>query len=326
METRFINEANSAYWKFLQGFLLGQLILLLLLYLLIKYWFLDDSKKKIYHLPSKVDDKVREEIERKQQVFEKVKKSFKTYSTNLNILDAEILTKTYYDIMEHQLESCDWFNVLLAQLLHYYRKEILLNKGFVNVLEKLLNSKYKPNILGSILLTELSFGNEFPIFNNIHIGYKDNSRMYAEIELNYQDKITIGLDSSILMGIANISLAALPLSLTLSLLKFEGKIILEFQANKDTMEQELKLSILSDYKLELDIQTLLGHRSKLKDVPKIKELINARIIDLINQFLVEPNGINIKLPTIDNLFNKFQNDNENQMDKEIEEIKNKKEE
>ena len=65
-----------------------------------------------------------------------------------------------------------------------------------------------------------------------------------------------------------------------------------------TSPTTLAFTFLPDYTLELSIRSLLGSRSRLQDVPKIAQLIEARVHQWFNERCVEPRFQQIVLPSL----------------------------
>ena len=65
-----------------------------------------------------------------------------------------------------------------------------------------------------------------------------------------------------------------------------------------TSPTTLAFTFLPDYTLELSIRSLLGSRSRLQDVPKIAQLIEARVHQWFNDRCVEPRFQQIVLPSL----------------------------
>jgi maintenance of mitochondrial morphology protein 1 len=60
----------------------------------------------------------------------------------------------------------------------------------------------------------------------------------------------------------------------------------------------LAFSFLPDYRLDLSVRSLLGSRSRLQDVPKIAQLVEAQIHSWLNNRCVEPRYQQIILPNL----------------------------
>lgn len=60
----------------------------------------------------------------------------------------------------------------------------------------------------------------------------------------------------------------------------------------------LTFSFLPDYRLELSTHSLLGSRSRLQDIPKIAQLVEARLHDWFDERCVEPRFQQVVLPSM----------------------------
>lgn len=80
-----------------------------------------------------------------------------------------ILEKTYYDVNSHPPESLDWFTVLLAQAVAHLRDDAHQYGNLLHAISEALNSDKIPSYVGTIKVTELNIGNDFPIFNNCRV-------------------------------------------------------------------------------------------------------------------------------------------------------------
>ena len=89
----------------------------------------------------------------------------------------KILEKTYYDVHGHQPESLDWFNVLIAQTIAQLRADAQEDEAVLTSLTALLNGGSKPDFLDDIRVTEISLGDEFPIFSNCRVIPVDENGM-----------------------------------------------------------------------------------------------------------------------------------------------------
>ncbi len=77
----------------------------------------------------------------------------------------------------------------------------------------------------------------------------------------------------------------------------QGTLCLEVISYPDSSDSFLSLSILqSDFQLELQVRSLLGHRTKVKDLPKLTQLLVLRLRSVVMEELVYPNSRRFKLP------------------------------
>jgi len=78
-------------------------------------------------------------------------------------------------------------------------------------------------VFRGVEVTRLDIGEEFPIFNNARIRPADTiGRMRVEVDCDYSDQITLGIDTQILLNWPKPKIAVLPISLVLSVVKFSA--------------------------------------------------------------------------------------------------------
>ncbi|CAJ0823657.1 13262_t:CDS:2 [Entrophospora sp. SA101] len=108
--------------------------------------------------------------------------------------------KNLYDpIYNTRSESSDWLNVLLAQIICQYRDDAKTDNSLIRYVDGILNGGEKPSFLGSIKVTRLDLGEDFPVFR---------------------------IDTQILINWPKPKIAVLPISLVLSVIKFEATSII----------------------------------------------------------------------------------------------------
>ena len=249
---------------------------------------------------------------------------------------AAILAKTYYNVNGHQPESVDWFNVLFAQTIAQLRSDAQQDNAILTSLSTVLNSAKRPEFLDEIKVTEINLGEEFPIFSNCRVipveDPKDGSaggRLQARMDVDLSDAITLGIETKLVLNYPRPLVAVMPVALAVSVVRFSGTLSISFipsptppaypdttspntarrgqgqdaasddQAPVDpTPPTTLTFSFLPDYRLELSTHSLLGSRSRLQDVPKIAQLVEARLHDWFDERCVEPRFQQIVLPSL----------------------------
>lgn len=222
-----------------------------------------------------------------------------------------ILEKTYYDVDNHNPESLDWFNVLVAQTISQFRTEALLSDNIYHSLNEFLLKLALPDFLDKIELTEIDIGDDFPIFSNCRIkhGADGTGRLEAKIDVDLSDTLTLGIDTRLLLNHPRPFTAALPVQLSVSLVRFSGCLSVSLANTVDTtMANTGKLddqggtalifSFSPDYRLEFSVKSLIGSRAKLQDVPKISELIESKLRSWFTDRCIEPKFQVIKLPSM----------------------------
>ena len=244
--------------------------------------------------------------------------------------------QTYYNVNGHQPESVDWFNVLFAQTIAQLRSDAQQDNAILTSLSTVLNSAKRPEFLDEIKVTEINLGEEFPIFSNCRVipveDPKDGSaggRLQARMDVDLSDAITLGIETKLVLNYPRPLVAVMPVALAVSVIRFSGTLSISFipsptppaypdttspktarrgqgqdapsddQAPVDpTPPTTLTFSFLPDYRLELSTHSLLGSRSRLQDVPKIAQLVEARLHDWFDERCVEPWFQQIVLPSL----------------------------
>ncbi|KAF9579974.1 ERMES complex subunit mmm1 [Lunasporangiospora selenospora] len=258
------NHNNSSGMSFTMGLLLGQLSVVVIVIVCFKYLLLEDVR-----------------YGRKPRSFSNRGAAIPAPPTKPSLPSTTtILNKTFYDVHDHPPESLDWMSVLFAQAIAQYRDDSKVNNRLIKALAEALNGGVRPDWVGHIRVTELNLGEDFP---------------RAEIDLDFNDQIMLGIETSVLINWPRPRIAALPVSLVLSVIKFQATITLQF--NTIDGQQHISISTLPDFDLEFGVQSLLGARTKLEDVPKVTDLITSKLRSFFIDKCVYPNGRDIAMPT-----------------------------
>ena len=228
-----------------------------------------------------------------------------------------ILEKTYYNVETHSPESLDWFNVLIAQTIQQFREEALQKNNIINSLNDFIErrSDELPQYLDQIKITEVDIGDDFPIFSNCIIQYSPNSnkkRLEAKIDIDLSDRLALGIETRLLLNYPKPLSAALPIKLTVSIVRFQACLTVSLTTDEqfvhtskdvgDEMGNEkgyyLMFSFNPEYRMELEVKSLIGARSKLENIPKIASLIEYQISKWFVERCVEPRFQFVKLPSM----------------------------
>ncbi|KAH8554052.1 hypothetical protein BGW37DRAFT_483329 [Umbelopsis sp. PMI_123] len=275
---------------FVKGLLLGQLSVIIVIAFVLRYMFLEDvhqGKKQLSRLSPAAKSQ-----------------------TNMNRVPpstaAHILDKTFYDLLHHPPESTDWLNVLLAQTMSQYRDDAQLNDRLILAIDEVLNGGVRPGFFGPIHVTELSLGDEFPIFSNARIRPSDDiGSMRAEIDFEFSDQLSVGIETQLILNWPKVDFAALPVSLLLSVIRFSGTLTIELinppQSSTGPtipLDRYVAISSYSDFTLDFAVRSLLGSRTKLEDIPKLTDLITSKLRNVYMDRLVYPNFVKIKIPNM----------------------------
>ncbi|RAL67640.1 hypothetical protein DID88_008389 [Monilinia fructigena] len=120
------------------------------------------------------------------------------------------------------------------------------------------------------------------------------------MDVDLSDFITLGVETKLLLNYPKPLVAVLPVALAVSVVRFSGTLSISFVPGSPLTGSPTTLAFcfLDDYRLDLSIRSLVGSRSRLQDVPKIAQLIEARLHTWFDERCVEPRFQQIELPSL----------------------------
>lgn len=257
-------SATSSAWTFTQGLILGQVSVIMLVVVFIKFFvFTEAVPTQAHKIPTKKDKSVIKTNKKDDLDLTRLKPApmsrLATDSTematsnldNLNHLNEinkalgsgrlrpnydstlnSILEKTYYDVKMHKPESLDWFNVLVAQIIAQARLEALIDGNIYESLDKALNSPVVLQYFDAIKITEINIGDDYPIFSNCRI-QNNEGRLEAKIDVDVSDTITLGVDTNLIINQPKFMSASLPIKLAISVVRFSACLTVSLIATDD---------------------------------------------------------------------------------------------
>ena len=225
----------------MQGFFLGQLSVVLLFGAFIKFFIFGDASSAAQsRLEGHRPGLAREGSFRATPATGEVstrKKQASLLRKPPTLTTATILEKTYYNVNSHLPESVDWFNVLFAQTIAQFRSDAQHNDAILGSLNAMFNGSKKPDFLDDIRITELSLGEDFPIFSNCRIipvdeegdgstaqARVEGGRLQARMDVDLSDFITLGVETKLVLNYPRPLVAVLPVALTVSVIRFTGTV------------------------------------------------------------------------------------------------------
>ncbi|KAG8219933.1 hypothetical protein J3R82DRAFT_932 [Butyriboletus roseoflavus] len=246
---------------FTQGLLLGQLSILLILALVLKYLFFlpqsDESETPNFHPFTKPHNSSR---------------------TRLPPPEA--------DIPPRDAESANWFNSLARQIADVYRAKLQDglegsegNEVARAQIEAYANEIRPRSFLDHITVHAVDLGNSAPLLSSAQLvdGTRETSALTSvKFHMSYADSISISLSTAYLFNYPMSSFARLPVSLTISLDLFESSVTIA-PPSSFAAEPVITISFPSEFTLNLKTTSLMGSRAMLKDVPKLHELIEHQV-------------------------------------------------
>ncbi|KAI1144649.1 hypothetical protein F5Y05DRAFT_34200 [Hypoxylon sp. FL0543] len=328
--------------SFTQGLIVGQISVVLLIAAFIKFFIFGEApspevtatiraaerrsrtlahRQSLLTLRSTTPDATKSP---QQPTLNKKKSSILRSPPTLTI--GSILNKTYYNVDSHQPESLDWFNVLIAQTIAQFRSDAQQDDAILTSLTKALNGASRPDFLDEIKITELTLGEDFPIFSNCRIipvdedglslntgpngekrfdanssrAKREGSRLQARMDVDLSDMITLALETKILLNYPKRLTAVLPVALAVSVVRFSGTLSISFIPSNPSQltPTMMTFSFLDDYRLDFSVRSLVGSRSRLQDVPKIAQIVESRLHRWFDERAVEPRFQEIALPSL----------------------------
>ncbi|KAK4461452.1 maintenance of mitochondrial morphology protein 1 [Cladorrhinum samala] len=321
--------------SFTQGLILGQLSVVLVLAAFIKFFIFGEAPspevtasiraterrtRTFAHKQSLLSLRSASQRAPSQQPALNKKKSSILRSNPPPLTIGSILDKTYYKVDSHQPESLDWFNVLVAQTIAQFRSDAQHDDAILTSLTKALNGTSRPDFVDEIRVTELSLGEDFPIFSNCRIipvdedgltfepgrpfdaakAMREGARLQARMDVDLSDMITMAVETKLLLNFPKRLSAVLPVALAVSVVRFSGTLSISFIPSDPSKNDatKMKFTFLDDYRLDFSIRSLLGSRSRLQDVPKIAQLVESRLHRWLDERCVEPRFQEIALPSM----------------------------
>lgn len=341
-------DAQGSSGSFASGFIFGQLTLALILFCFIKFFIFGEAPSPDERAESRAAARRQRTLshsqaQARQRTFSSVfhprpSSAVLKPRTEGGLTVQKILEKTYYNVHGHQPESLDWFNVLIAQTIAQLRADAQEDEAVLGSLTALLNGPSKPDFVDDIKVTEISLGDEFPIFSNTRVIPVDENgvpikqlkgnrgeRLQARMDVDLSDVVTLGVETKLVLNYPKPFVAVLPVALAVSVVRFSGTLSLSFSPSSQpdvfptgdnatptgpakneghplnptgSSPTTLTFTFLDDYRLDLSVRSLIGSRSRLQDVPKIAQLVEDRIHRWFDDRCVEPRFQQIVLPSL----------------------------
>ncbi|KAL8661887.1 MAG: hypothetical protein Q9202_005169 [Teloschistes flavicans] len=320
--------------SFTEGFLLGQLSIVILIGAFIKFFIFGDPPSPEHTASARALARQNHDHGHKRSFSVPSsppggRSGIRVSSSNVlryppRLTTPIILAKTYYNVNSHQPESLDWFNVLIAQTIAQFRTDAHQDEAILTSLTDVLNGSQKPDFLSSIKVTEVSLGEDFPILSNCRVhpvddgsAGPDGAKLQARMDVDLSDLITLGVETKIILNWPKPLTAVLPVALAVSIVRFSGTLSVSFlpsaststassnasaevplQQPLSTTPTSLAFSFLPDYRLDLSVRSLVGSRSRLQDIPKIAQMVENRLHAWIDERCVEPRVQQVVLPSL----------------------------
>lgn len=326
------SRSSFSSLSFTQGLIVGQVSVIIIFAVFMRFFIFSEGSSRHKNPPvistnannSKIMSNVLKRGGKNRSEIQSYSSTNDDSQNEMTIQINNILQKTYYDVNTHKHESLDWFNVLIAQIIQQFRDEAYNKNNILNSLNLFMqnNATNLPDYLDTIKVTELDIGDDFPIFSNCRIK-KEKRKLEAKIDIDLIDRLSLGVETKLLLNYPKPGFMALPISLTVAIIRFQGCLTVsltrgdEFVETNSQNEEKTKSTTTDDsdddeldnsyflmfsfspeYKFEFDTQSLIGDKSKLENIPRIRSLIEYQIKKWFVERCVEPRFQFIKLPNI----------------------------
>ncbi|CAD6888343.1 unnamed protein product [Tilletia controversa] len=197
-------------------------------------------------------------------------------------------------------------------------------------------SKANIDWLDPIHVIDVDFGEQFPSFSAARVRPADDTgRMRIEVDIDYNDQLSLSIETKLVVNFPKPRFAVLPISLSLTVARFSGTLALELFSTVPSMvlptetaqqaassegalngqatsglaqpptpppkpkcRHHLHISLQPDFVLEAHASSLIGSRAKLQDIPKIEQLLVARLRAFVHDRFVWPRFWALGLPNL----------------------------
>ncbi|TQS33493.1 hypothetical protein Golomagni_06161, partial [Golovinomyces magnicellulatus] len=234
-------------FSFTQGLVVGQLSVIIILAAFIKFFIFGDPPSSDVTASLRATERRARTLAHKQSLLslrspghrrgQSLNRKKSTVLRNPPALTiGSILNKTYYNVDSHQPESLDWFNVLVGQTIAQFRSDAQHDDAILDSLTKALNGTSRPDFVDEIRVTELSLGEDFPIFSNCRVipvdedglslgtgvkfdpaqAARDGTRLQARMDVDLSDMLTLAVETKLLLNYPKKLSAVLPVALSVS--------------------------------------------------------------------------------------------------------------
>lgn len=204
-------------------------------------------------------------------------------------------------------ESTRWITFMLSKVIFDpFREQIQQNPSLLSSklqdklkeIHKRKSSNFSAlNHVDPIQIKSISIGNFYPIVDSYQLFYDTVSECCTfRIKCSWQDVLSLEIESALTL----IGLISLPFTVSIKLKNIRFTAQLQTSKEGDSFE----LSVLPDDNLLIDLEvgSLVGHRTKLKDLPKIKNSIVEALKKILSDTIINPKCVRIPFPKVQDIF------------------------
>ncbi|KAF8337588.1 uncharacterized protein EI90DRAFT_3119035 [Cantharellus anzutake] len=271
---------------FTQGFILGQVSVLVFLGYVLRYLFFDTTGPQ--PVSTGDDDSQDDQAEGEPSDLPNL---FNHKAQRLHLEDhegAHLGMPDYVQKLRDSSESLEWLNFLLARIAQSYREALRRGPPMSggDEVARMRIERWSP-----VKVHSVSLGTSAPKLSNARVvRSSETGEAIINFDLLYTDTLSMTLSTSFLFNYPSVSFARLPISLSISLSLFSAVVTIS-PPTFDT--PSFTLSLRPDFSLSLTQSSLMGSRAKLSDVPKVHQMIADRIKAA---FLAKAKAYRVALP------------------------------
>lgn len=200
-------------------------------------------------------------------------------------------------------ESARWLTFMLSKMIfdpiriQTHQKSSLITNLFQDKLNEIQNIKLNSipafKYLDNIQIKSIDLINFYPSIDSYQLIYDPESECCAfRMKCSWKNAFSLEIESA--LNIMNLIVLPFSVSVKLVNLKFTAQLLISKEG--DFMEITC---LPDDYLLiDLEVGSLIGHRTKLKDLPKIKSAIVNSIKKILSDTIINPKVLKIPLPKL----------------------------
>lgn len=262
--------------QFLWGFLVGQIALILMVVGLVQFLFMR-GPFDLRHRSKGTSLQPLPPSENASQ------------STQLS--QTELLNELNYSFARP--ESCHWLSVLAAQFLQHLRSNTHHHAQLTQHLLSTLHSSSASAYLTPLQIHHLSLGTTYPRFSRARIGLNEEGKLKLDVDVDWSGDIaSLAFDTCLLINWPAPNMAGLPVSLSLSLTRLKCTLSLALSPREISIRHPRKMAVRMNlgqqFDLDVDVKSLLGEKTKLKDLVKVGEMVKVALREGVERTLVWP--------------------------------------
>jgi hypothetical protein len=196
--------------------------------------------------------------------------------------------------------SADWFNALVARMFFNTYHERSFRKGLVGLIQKKIDKVKKPSLVSKIEVQEITLAPQTPVISNIQlISVSPAGEVQVDCDMDYQSTdggfyIRIGVVLDIRVPGLGTSVT-IPIVLAAHLNSIRGKMHVHISpppANK------LWIGFYSPPVLDMKVETEIGSKYKLVNIPKIADIIVNKLQSEMIKMMVLPEMDDWPVPSV----------------------------